>query len=450
MSELTIHRSGPLRGAVTVPGDKSISHRSLLLGGLAQGETRVLGWLPAADCKATLRVVRDLGVAVDQVSETELIVHGVGMHGLAAPAAPLDCGGSGTSMRLLAGILAGQPFQSTMVGNEVLSRRPMGRVAEPLRQMGATVDGRDSGRLPPLTIQGGDLRGIDYRLPVASAQVKSALLLAGLFAQGETVIHEPGPSRDHTERMLRLFGARVDVDGPVVRIAGGQSLHGLANAADGRALHVPGDFSSAAFLLIAGALVPASEIWLRGIGINPTRTGLFDVLIQMAAEVGMPDEEAEQTAGAGTGEPEADLYARSSLLQSTEVAGDLVVRMIDEFPIFAVAATQAEGTTIIRDASELRVKESDRISAVATELRKLGAQIEERPDGMLIHGPTPLRGAVVDGHRDHRLAMALVVAGLVADGETVVHGAEVIEDSFPGFAAVLQELGAEVGVAAVE
>ncbi len=444
MSQLIVHPSGSLRGAVGVPGDKSISHRALLLGALAAGSTHVMGWLPAADCQATLRCMRDLGVTVTQESDSELMVYGVGMQGLREAGHALDCGGSGTTMRLLAGIRAGQPFRSTLVGNEVLSRRPMGRIAEPLRLMGATIDGREGGRLPPLTIEGGRLQGIDYHLPVASAQVKSAILLAGLFANGETVVHEPGPSRDHTERMLRLYGIDVQSEGPAVRLAGGQALRGLEPANTGNTLHVPGDFSSAAFLLIAGCLVPASEVWLRGIGINPTRSGLLDALVEMNAEVGMP--EALEGELSETGEPAADLYARTSTLSAAEIAGELVVRMIDEFPIFAVAATQAEGTTLVRDATELRVKESDRITAVATELRKLGAQIDELPDGMAIHGPTPLAGAVVDSHRDHRLAMALAVAGLIASDETVVQQSEVIDDSFPGFAATLRELGAEIEV----
>jgi 3-phosphoshikimate 1-carboxyvinyltransferase len=343
----------------------------------------------------------------------------------------------------------------------------MARVAEPLRQMGATILGRDGGRLAPLTIRGGNLRGIDYTLPVASAQVKSAILLAGLFAEGETVVHEPGPSRDHTERMLAEFAVEVKVQteakggGATVRLRGGQRLFG------GGELTIPGDFSSAAFPLVAAAIVPGSDVRLTGVGVNPTRTGLCDLLVAMGAEVQITDERRttkdERSVARGdpsslvlrptgmlrdpasaAGEPIADLTVRGSPLRAAEAYGDLIVRAIDEFPVFAVAATQAEGTTIIREAAELRVKESDRIASVAAELRKMGAQIEERPDGMLVHGPTRLHGAVVECHRDHRLAMALAVAGLVADGPTEVRGAEAIGDSFPNFVETMQALGAHV------
>jgi len=467
MPNLIINPAGPLRGSVTVPGDKSISHRALLLGALAEGDTLVRGWLPAEDCQATLRCVRGLGVSVDVVDNAldkpgfsekpglssasalsaTLLVHGVGMAGLREPADVLDCGGSGTTMRLLAGILAGQPFTSVMTGNEALRRRPMARIAEPLRRMGATILGRDGGRLAPLTIRGGGLAGIDYSLPVASAQVKSAILLAALFADGETIVREPGPARDHTERMLRAFGVEIEVDvapapasvGPyaTIRLTGRQRLAATLDA-DGRAvIDVPADISSAAFPLVAGAIVPGSEIALRGVGVNPTRTGLLDLLAEMGCAL-----DAHQPCAMD--EPIADIAVRHSRLRGVSAGGNVIVRAIDEFPVFAVAATQAEGTTVIRDAGELRVKESDRIAAVAAELTRMGAQIEERPDGLMIHGPTPLTAAVVDSHRDHRLAMALAVAGLVARGETVVQNAEAIDDSFPGFVEMMGALGAEI------
>jgi 3-phosphoshikimate 1-carboxyvinyltransferase len=320
--------------------------------------------------------------------------------------------------------------------------------------MGATILGRDGGRLAPLTIRGGNLRGIDYAMPVASAQVKSAILLAGLFAEGETVVHEPGPSRDHTERMLAGFEVEVKVEaqgrGAAVRLQGGQRLIG------GCELTIPGDFSSAAFPLVAAAIVSGSDVRLTGVGVNPTRTGLYDLLAAMGAELRLGDTETRRHGDAlptsphprvpasGQGEPLADLVVHASPLHATEAHGDLIVRAIDEFPIFAVAATQAAGTTVIREAAELRVKESDRIASVATELRKMGAQVEERPDGMLIHGPTRLHGAVVECHRDHRLAMALAAAGLVADGPTEIRGAEAIGDSFPNFVEAMQALGAEI------
>ncbi len=471
MPNLILHPSGPLRGHTAVPGDKSITHRALILAALAEGDTRVQGWVPAEVCLATLRCMEALGVSVEESrsrkiegghgQETgpsqDLLIHGVGLRGLREPADVLHCAGSGTTIRLLAGLLAGQPFTSVLTGTEPLRRRPMGRVAEPLRQMGATILGRDGGKLAPLTIRGGDLRGINYAMPVASAQVKSAILLAGLFAEGETIIHEPGPSRDHTERMLAEFEVEVEVKaevegrGAAVRLAGGQRLIG------GGTLTIPGDFSSAAFPLVAAAIVPGSDVRLTGVGVNPTRTGLYDLLVAMGAEVRMGDAETRRhgdshlaasprprVSASGHGEPIADLTIRHSPLRAAEACGDLIVRAIDEFPIFAVAATQAEGTTVVREAAELRVKESDRIASVAGELRKMGAQIEERPDGMLIHGPTRLRGAIVECHRDHRLAMALAVAGLIADGPTEVHGAEAIGDSFPGFVETMRALGADV------
>jgi 3-phosphoshikimate 1-carboxyvinyltransferase len=318
----------------------------------------------------------------------------------------------------------------------------MGRVAEPLRLMGATVNGADGGRFPPLAITGGNLRGIDYTLPVASAQVKSAILLAALFGEGETTVREPGPSRDHTERMLRWFGVEVETDGPIVRLRGGQALKPRAEP-----LIIPGDFSSAAFPLVAATIVRRSRVTLANVGLNPTRTGLLDLLLEMGGVAALAydlgaTEDVEDTEGVG--EPVGELAVLHADLHAVEVAGDTVVRAIDEFPIFAVLATQAEGTTIVRDAAELRVKESDRIASVATELRKMGAKVEERPDGMAITGPVKLRGAEVECHRDHRLAMALAVAGLVADSPTIVKGAQAINDSFPGFVEAMRQLGAQI------
>jgi 3-phosphoshikimate 1-carboxyvinyltransferase len=415
---------------VTVPGDKSISHRALLLGAIAQGASTVRKWLPADDCQATLDAVRDLGVAVDRLSPTELLVHGRGLRGLSPTDAPIDCRGSGTTMRLLAGILAGQPFTSILDGHAGLRRRPMERVAIPLREMRASVETEDG--CPPLTITGGNLHGIDYRLPVASAQVKSAVLLAGLYAQGQTTVQQPAPSRDHTERMLKAQGVNIRGGDDVITLTPG--TRPLAPYS----LTVPADFSSASFPLVAASIVPGADVTIEGVGTNPTRTGLLDVLGEMGAGV-KPLNQAEQG-----GEPVADLAIGSSELKGVEVSGGVVVRMIDEFPIFAVAATQAQGETLVRDARELRVKETDRITSVVTELRALGAAIEERDDGFIVEGPARLRGAHVQSHGDHRLAMALVVAGLIAEGETVVDGAEVIDDSFPGFVDLMRGLGAEI------
>jgi 3-phosphoshikimate 1-carboxyvinyltransferase len=451
MSQLIIRRSAPLRGCIRVAGDKSVSHRSLLLGALAEGTSRVAGFLPAADCRATLHTVRALGIEIEEPAPPSstgatLIVHGRGWRGLREPDSVLDCSRSGTTMRLLAGILAGQPFLSILSGDPQLRRRPMGRIAEPLRQMGAMVLGREGGRLPPLAIQGGNLHGLDYTLPVASAQVKSALLLAGLFAADATCLRVPGPARDHTERMLMAMGAELDLE-DWSPDTGGQQL----SLEPGRPLQpvdtvVPGDFSSAAFVLVAAALVPGSEVTVEGVGVNPTRTGLLDVLQAMGAEVVMADEHLV------SGEPVASITVRSSQLRGMEVGGDLVVRAIDEFPVLAVAASQAQGETIVRDAAELRVKETDRIATTVQELRRMGADIEALPDGFAVRGPKPLRSpelawgpdAAVHSHGDHRLAMALAVAGLIASGETRVEDTDCIADSFPGFVEAFVRLGGEI------
>jgi len=429
MTRLRITSSHALHGRVSLPGDKSLSHRAVLLGALAEGTSRVENFLPAADCQATVRCLRALGVEIETLAPTALAVHGRGLHGLSPAGAPLDCGGSGTTMRLLAGILAGQPFRSVLTGNDSLRRRPMDRVALPLRMMGAQVE-TTKGR-PPLEITGGPLRPIDYTLPVASAQVKSAILLAGLYARGPTTVREPALSRDHTERMLRAMGANLTVDGLAVTLHPDSPLHA-------RDTVIPGDISSAAFLLAAALLLPGSEVVLEGVGVNPTRTGILDVLGDMGAEVVL-----ENSREVG-GEPVADLTVRSSRLRATNIGGPLIPRLIDELPLIALIATQAEGVTVVQDAAELRVKESDRIATTVAELRKLGADIEARPDGFVIRGPTPLRGAEVESHGDHRLAMTLTVAGLIARGETVIQDTECIGDSFPGFEETLSCLGARL------
>ena len=421
----------PLQGHVRVPADKSISHRAAILSVLAQGDTRVENFLPSETTHATLSVLQALGADVERPDPNTLLIHGRGLHSLREPNAVLFCQGSGTTMRLMAGVCAGQDFLSILDGTPALKRRPMARIVEPLRAMGATVLGRDDGRLPPLAIRGGRLGGIEYALPVASAQVKSALLLAGLFAQGPTTVYEPAISRDHTERMLRAFGVAVE---PVDVLAGlGVRISPLAALYASRStLYVPGDISSAAFFIVAALLVPGSELCIEHIGVNPTRTGLLDVLMQMGAQV-----KVENT-GQESGEPVADLVIRASAgLIAAKVSGEVVPRMIDEFPILAVAATQARGETVVGDAQELRVKESDRIGTLAQELRKMGAQIEEREDGFVVAGSGPLRGAQVSAHNDHRLAMSLAVAGLIARGETTIDGWECVADSFPDFDQVL-------------
>ncbi|HOA23179.1 MAG TPA: 3-phosphoshikimate 1-carboxyvinyltransferase [Aggregatilineales bacterium] len=427
MSELRVRKGGALRGEVRVPGDKSISHRALILGALADGENRVRGWLAAGDTLATLDAMRTLGIDV-QRENGNLRFHG---GTLRAPGQPVNCGNAGTAIRLLAGLLAGQSFASVLDGSEQLRARPMRRVTAPLAAMGADIEDTD-GRAP-LTIYPARLAGCAHRLNVASAQVKSAILLAGLQAEGWTTVIEPGPSRDHTERMLCAMGADVRIDGLRVTVAGGGApLQPLD-------LTIPGDLSSAAFVIVAAALVPGSDVRMRGVGLNPTRTGLLDVLRRMGADISVEDRREEGGELVGT------VRVRGGDLAATEIAGQDVVRAIDELPILAVAATQAEGETVIRDAAELRVKEVDRISLLAGELRRFGAAVEERPDGMIIGGRARLRGAAVHSHGDHRLAMAMAVAGLVAEGETVVQGADCADDSFPGFAATLARLGAEVG-----
>ena len=424
----TVHPAKrPLRGHLVVPGDKSISHRALLFGALADGESTVSGALRSGDCRSTLACLRALGVRVDETDAGDLVVHGVGLRGLSAPSGPVDCGRSGTTMRLLAGILAGQSFPTKMTGDEQLLRRPMRRIVDPLRAMGADIEAVD-GRAP-LRIRPAALRGVEHTLDVASAQVKSAALLAGLYADGPTVVRQCGRARDHTERLLAAIGATVRTDALVVTIEPPASLYPFA-------LRVPGDISSAAFPLVAALLVPGSEIILREVGLNPTRTGLLDVLRRMDARIDIENRRLEG------GEPVGDLTVRASRLTATTIGGECIVRMIDELPILAVAAAFAHGTTLVHDARELRVKETDRIETIVSELTALGARIESQPDGFVIHGPTPLSGGAVDSHRDHRLAMALTVAGFAADGDVELRRAEYAADSYPGFFDDLRSLEA--------
>ena len=421
----------PLRGRIRVPADKSISHRAAILGALAEGDMRVENFLPSETTHATLNILQALGADIEQPDPGRLVIHGRGLRSLREPNSVLFCLGSGTTMRLMAGVCAGQDFFSILDGTPALKRRPMARVAEPLRAMGATILGRGDGRLPPLAIRGGRLHGIEYTLPVASAQVKSALLLAGLFANEPTTVSEPAASRDHTERMLRAFGVKV-VD---VQLGFGVCVHPTAELRPPTSITIPNDLSSAAFFIVAALLVPGSELCIEYVGVNPTRTGLLDVLVQMGAQIAIENPREE------SGEPGADLVVRtSSGLNAIEISGEVVPRMIDEFPIFAIAATQAQGETIVRDAQELRVKESDRIAALAQELGKMSAQIEERKDGFVIAGPTDLCGARVSAHNDHRLAMSLAVAGLIARGETIIEGWECVADSFPNFSEVLSQV----------
>jgi len=424
---------GPLRGEIRVAGDKSISHRSIMLGSIAEGVTEVEGFLEGEDSLATLAAFRAMGVRIERPSTGRVSVHGVGLRGLCPPQSDLDLGNSGTSMRLLAGLLSGQPFDSRLTGDASLTRRPMARVATPLRMMGARIDTAEGGR-PPLLIHGGSaLRGIDYQMPVASAQVKSALLLAGLYAQGVTSVVEPAPTRDHTERMLSGFGYSVIKDGARAQLQGGGRLTATR-------IQVPADISSAAFFLVAASIAPGSDVLLRDVGINPTRTGVIDILRLMGASIELL---AERESG---GEPVADLRVRGAPLRGIVIPVELVPLAIDEFPVLFVAAACAEGETLLRGAEELRVKESDRIEVMATGLRALGVELETFPDGIRIRGRDTLDGGSIDSCGDHRIAMAFSVASLRASDAIAIADCANVATSFPGF----RSLAASIGLAVDE
>ena len=427
---LKITPAKSLHGDISVPGDKSISHRAVMLGALAQGETVVNNFLPGADCLATIECFRKMGIEIKNEklkmkNEGTLTIIGKGLKGLSRPEEVLDVGNSGTTIRLMMGILAGQDFAVEITGDKSIQKRPMGRVAKPLREMGAEIEGRRTWDVgcgtkeeiyAPIKIHGGNLKGIDYELPVASAQVKSAILLAGLFAAGTTTVREKYKSRDHTERMLEYFGVKS------------QKEFG------GKEIDVPGDISSAAFFIVTTLITPNSLLRINNVGVNPTRTGIIDVLHRMGANIELQNERIISN------EPRADIVVLSSELVGVKIEGEIIPRIIDEIPIIAVTATQARGVTEIRGAKELRVKESDRIKTVASELRKMGAQIEELEDGLRINGPTKLHGAKIDSYGDHRIAMSSAIAGLIADGETVIHDTACIETSFPGFEKLLKSL----------
>lgn len=408
-----------LRGTLVVPGDKSISHRSVMFGAIATGKTTVSGFLLGEDCLSTIDCFRKLGVKID-VDGTNVTIESAGMDAWLEPTEVLYTGNSGTTTRLMLGILAGTQLHTIMTGDASIGKRPMRRVIDPLRQMGAKITGRANGQYTPLAIQGTTLHAIDYTMPVASAQVKSAILLAGLRAQGTTIVREKEVSRDHTERMLRQFGAEVTVENGVVSFKGGQALNGTH-------VSVPGDISSAAFFLVAGSIVPNSEIVLKNVGVNPTRAGIIEVLEQMGADMSV------EIVGEEQAEPTATITIRTSNLQATTIGGDIIPRLIDEIPILALLATQAKGTTIIKDAEELKVKETDRITAVVDELTKLGANIEATDDGMIIHGPTPLHGGSLKTYGDHRIGMMGAIAALITDGTVELDDSECIAVSYPTF-----------------
>jgi len=424
-----------VHGAIRVPGDKSISHRSLLLGAIAEGRTQIDGFLASEDCLATLAALRALGVDIERPADTAVTVHGVGLRGLRGSASPLDMGNAGTAMRLFMGLLSGQRFDSTLIGDASLSRRPMQRVADPLRAMGARIETHE-GR-PPVRIFGGaSLRSIDYVLPIASAQVKSALLLAGLYADGRTAVTEPAPTRDHTERMLRAFGvelertdASADEAGARISIQGGQSLRG-------RAVSVPGDFSSAAFFIVAGCLAARDGLTLRGVGCNSTRTGLIEMLRLMGADI----EVREVNTQGGSIEPTADIHVRASRLRGIRVPEHLVPLAIDEFPVFFIAAAAAEGETVVTGAAELRVKESDRLAVMADGLTRLGIECELLADGLRLRGGR-LSGGRIDSHGDHRIAMAFAIASLRASAALEIDDVANVATSFPDFPVLARAVG---------
>lgn len=415
-----------LNGTIRVPGDKSISHRAVMLGSIAQGKTEIEGFLRGKDCLSTIRCCRALGINIT-CKDGIVSVNGKGLHGLEEAENVLNAGNSGTTVRLMSGILAGQPFASTFTGDASIRRRPMGRVIKPLSEMGAVFLGRNNNSLAPFTIKGGNLRPFSYKSPVASAQVKSAVLLAGLYTSGWTEVIEPGKSRNHTELMLASFGAHIETDGLSARIKGDPKL-------TAQKVVVPGDISSAAFFLVAGAIMPESRIKIESVGLNPTRDGIIEVLRGMGAVIRISNERTV------AGELMGDLEVETSALRGVSVGGEIIPRLIDEIPVLAVAGLFAQGVTEIRDAAELKVKESNRLATICEGLKRLGARIEELPDGLRIHGGYPLHGAICQSHHDHRIAMSLAIAALKAEGETVIEDAETIDVSFPAFNDIINKL----------
>jgi len=425
-----VQPGGVIKGRIRVPGDKSISHRSIMLASIAEGVTRISGFLEGEDAIATMNAFRALGVRVEGPEGGNVTVHGVGLHGLRRPGTALDCGNAGTAMRLLAGLLAGQSFDCELTGDESLRQRPMKRIADPLNRMGALIETAEGGR-PPLRVHGSRrLAGIDYAMPMASAQVKSALLLAGLYAEGKTCVTEPAPTRDHTERMLKAFGCEVEKNQQTVCVRGGPTLRASA-------IEVPADISSAAFFIVAAAIAPGSDLTLEQVGTNPTRTGVIDILRLMGADLALVN---ERTAG---GEPVADIRVRGTQLRGIAVPTELVPLAIDEFPAVFIAAANAEGTTVVTGAQELRVKESDRIQTMADGLRALGARAEPTPDGMRVTGGA-YHGGQVASRGDHRVAMALAVAGLRATTAVTVTDCANVATSFPGFVELARTAGLKI------
>jgi 3-phosphoshikimate 1-carboxyvinyltransferase len=416
-----------LKGEITVPGDKSISHRAVMFGSIANGITEIDGFLMGEDCLSTIDCFRKLGIHIEILPGNKVKVHGKGMYGLQPPSDILYTGNSGTTTRLLLGLLAGQNFECTIDGDESIRRRPMGRVIKPLKLMGADISGQKDDNLCPLAVKGQPLHGIRYELPIASAQLKSALLLASLYAEGNTFLIEPEKSRDHSELMLNYFGANIITHELGIHSTPVSELYP-------QHITVPGDISSAAYFIVAGLIVPNSEITIKNVGINPTRTGIIDVLISMGGKIDISNTKTLNN------EPVADITVKSSSLAGTTVEGAIIPRLIDEIPVIAVAAAAAKGTTVIKDAQELKVKESNRIKTVVTELSKAGVDIQETADGMIINGGKPITGAQFESYNDHRIAMSMAVAALIAESESTVNGAEAVNISFPGYFEILKSL----------
>lgn len=416
MSQISVK---PLKGTVTIPGDKSISHRAVMFGSLAEGTTEITHFLKGADCLSTIACFRQMGISIEEKKDC-ILVHGKGLHGLSAPSSMLDTGNSGTTTRLISGILSGQPFESVLNGDASIQKRPMGRIITPLSQMGANITSLKGNGCAPLKIAPASLKGIHYQSPVASAQVKSAILLAGLYADGITSVTEPALSRNHTELMLSAFGAKVSSEGTTASICSAPRLVG-------QKIEVPGDISSAAYFIAAALMVPGSEVLIQNVGINPTRDGILRVCQEMGADITLLNQKED------SGEPSCDLLVKYSELKPASIGGDLIPTLIDEIPILAVLAAHAQGTTLIKDAQELKVKESNRIDTVVNALKAMGADVYATEDGMVIHGGTPLHGAVIDSFLDHRIAMSFAVAALCASGETTILGRECVDISYPDF-----------------
>jgi len=421
--KLILSKSSKVKGEIKVGGDKSITHRALILGSIAEGTTTLKDYSKCDDCMSTLEIMKKLGITILR-NEARVRIEGKGLNGLKESTDVLNCNNSGTSMRLLSGLLAGQSFFSVLTGDSSLLKRPMRRIVEPLTLMGAKIIGRDNNKFAPLAIKGGKLEAIDYKTPVASAQVKSAILLASLHAKGNSSITEPSTSRDHTERMLNLFGVKIESSGNKITLK-------EKNKLIAKEISIPGDISSAAFFLVLASVIKGSKILLKNIGINPTRTGILEVLKSMGADISMKNEKNQNY------EPTADLLVKGKELKGITISGDIIPKVIDELPIIAVAATQAEGKTVIKDAEELRVKETDRIYAIATGLKKMGAKVEEKPDGLIIEGPIKLKGNICESFGDHRIGMALAIAGVIAEGKTTLVESECINISFPEFNGIL-------------